>query len=69
MRSLIMVLGAAMLLSGCSLMGMEGTPRQMEEARAVHTFVSGIGPFGQRVAAAEAVYQPHVYGLNPYFNR
>jgi len=68
MRSLI-VLAAAMLISGCSLVGAKGTPRQMQEAKAVHVFVSSIGPYGHRVAAANAVYQPRQYGLNPYFGR
>ncbi len=68
MRFLI-VLGAAMLISGCSVIGSKGTPRQMQEAHAVHVFVSSIGPYGHRVAAANAVYQPRLYGLNPYFGR
>jgi hypothetical protein len=68
MRSVI-VLAAATLLSGCSLIGAEGSPRQMQEARAVHVFVSSIGPYGQRIAAANAIHQPQLYGLNPYFGR
>lgn len=68
MRSFI-ILFAMTLLSGCSLIGAEGTPRQMEEAKAVHAFVDNIGPYGHRVAAANAVYRPRLYGLNPYFNR
>ncbi|MEM7043963.1 MAG: hypothetical protein AAF543_14225 [Pseudomonadota bacterium] len=68
MRPLI-VLAATLLISGCSLVGAKGTPRQMQEAKAVHAFVSSIGPYGQRVAAADAVYRPRLYGLNPYFGR
>ncbi len=41
----------------------------MQEAKAVHVFVGSIGPYGRRVAAANAVYQPRLYGLNPYFGR
>ena len=63
------VLAITVLISGCSLVGAKGTPRQMQEAEAVHLFVSSIGPYGQRVAAANAVYQPRLYGLNPYFGR
>lgn len=68
MRSLI-ALAAAMMISGCSLVGAKGTPRQMQEARAVHVFISSIGPYGHSVAAANAVYKPRLYGLNPYFGR
>lgn len=68
MRSLI-VLIAAMLISGCSLTGATGTSGQMQEAKAVHIFVGSIGPYGHRLAAANRVYQPRVYGLNPYFGR
>ncbi|MEM8952433.1 MAG: hypothetical protein AAGC99_24255 [Pseudomonadota bacterium] len=68
MRSLS-ALVAVMLLSGCSLVGEKGTPRQMQEAKAVHAFVSDIGPYGQRIAAANAVYRPSLHGLNPYFGR
>ena len=57
------------LLSGCSLVGAPGSPIQMKQAEAVHMFVSSIGPYGQRVEAANAVYQPRMYGLNPYFGR
>ena len=45
MRSLI-VLAAAILISGCSPVGAKGTPRQMQEAKALHVFVSSIGPYG-----------------------
>ena len=68
MRSLIVLITAA-LLSGCSLLGMTGTPQQMQEAKAVHLFVSNIGPYGHRLAAARATYKPRLYGLNPYFGR
>lgn len=68
MRSVV-ILAAAALLSGCSLIGAEGSPRQMQEARAVHAFVSSPGPYGHRIAAANAIYQPQLYGLNPYFDR
>lgn len=68
MRSLI-VFATAALLSGCSLLGMEGTPRQMQEANAVHLFIDNIGPYGHRLAAARTAYQPRLYGLNPYFGR
>ena len=68
MRSLSVLIAVA-LLSGCSLVGQQGTPRQMQEAKAVHAFVSDIGPYGNRVAAANAVYRPRLYGLNPYFGR
>ena len=66
MRSLV-VLASTMLISGCSLVGAKGTPRQMQEAKAVHVFVGSTNPYGQRIAAANAVYQPRLYGLNPYF--
>lgn len=69
MRSLIVLIAAAMLLSGCSLVGEKGTPQQMQEAKAVHAFVSSIGPYGDRIAAANAVYRPRLYGLHPYFGR
>jgi|GEM_PF-7067613 len=68
MRSLI-ILASAMLLSGCSVFGFEGSPQQQLEARAVHTFVSSIGPRGHRLNAANAIYQPRLRGLNPYFGR
>ena len=68
MRPLV-ILVTAMLISGCSIIGANGTPRQMQGAKAVHVFASSIGPYGQRIAAANAVYKPRLYGLNPYFGR
>lgn len=68
MRSIV-VLAAALLLSGCSLIGAEGSPGQLQEARAVHLFVSNPAPYGQRIVATSAVHQPRLYGLNPYFDR
>ena len=69
MRFLVILFSAA-LLSGCSLHRLaKGTPRQMLEAKAVHAFVGSIGPYGHRIAAANAVYRPRLYGLNPYFGR
>lgn len=68
MRSLV-VFSVLMLTSGCSHVGAEGASRQIEEARAVHTFVSSIGPYGHRLASANAIYQPRLPGLNPYFGR
>ena len=68
MRCLV-VLISAVLLSGCSLIGVKGTPRQMQETKAVHVFVGSIGPYGHRIAAANAFYRPRLHGLNPYFGR
>ena len=68
MRTLI-IFAAAMLLSGCSIVGAKGSPQQIQEAHAVHTFVSSIGPYGHRLAAANAIYRPRTFGLNPYFGR
>ena len=66
---ILVVLISAVLLSGCSPIGAKGTLRQMQEAKAVHVFVGSIGPYGHRIAAANAVYRPRLYGLNAYFGR
>jgi len=68
MRKLL-VLVAMTVLSGCSLVGAQGSPQQVQEARAIHTFVSSIGPVGGRLAAARAGYQPRLFGHNPFFGR
>lgn len=68
MRTLI-ILATAMLLSGCSVFGFQGSPQQQLEAKAVHSFVSSIGPRSHRLNAAYAVYQPRLRGHNPYFGR
>ncbi len=58
------------LVSGCSLFDLNGSPRQMAEAHAVHRFDESRLPFGQRYVIAQASYRHRgVYGLNPYFGR
>ncbi len=58
------------LVTGCSLFDLNGSPRQMAEARAVHLFDESRLPFGQRYVIAQASYRHRgVYGLNPYFGR
>ncbi len=66
---MLTILATAMLLSGCSVFGFQGSPQQQLEARAVHSFVSSIGPRGHRLDAAFAVYQPRLRGHNPFFGR
>jgi hypothetical protein len=56
-------------LFGCSLVGEAGSPQQVAQAEAVYRFDENRTPYGMRVAAAEALYRPQVYGLNPYFGR
>lgn len=56
-------------LSACSPFGLKGSPQQMAEAKAVHTFDESRLPFGQRIALAQATYRPRLFGLNPYFGR
>lgn len=58
-----------LLLAGCSLVGETGSPQQTARAEAVHRFDENRAPYGQRVAVADALYRPQVYGLNPYFGR
>ena len=56
-------------LSACSTAGFKGSPQQIAQANAVHTFDESRLPFGQRIALAQATYRPRLYGLNPYFGR
>ncbi len=68
MRALILI-SVTILVSACSVVGGTGTSTQMHEAQAVNAFIDRAGPYGHRLAAGNAVYQPRLHGLNPYFGR